>query len=117
MSWHCLCIPPTRDFIKGVKAITLYAALLQAALERQLQCIGDRVNSIDEELESTVGLEAYMHVDAILSVSTMISMAKDTIKKKRQGLLHPICRLPAEMLEEIFRPALTKRPKGGLTIP
>jgi len=110
------CFPSTRDFIKGVKAITLYAALLQAALERQMRRIGDRVNSIDEELESTVDLEAYM-VDAISSASTMISTAKDTIKKKRQGLLHPIRRLPAELLEEIFQVCINEETKGWLDDP
>jgi len=108
--------PSTRDFMKGVKAIILYAALLQATLERQLRCIGDRVNSVDEQLESTVDLEAYMF-DAVSSASTVISTVEDTIKKKRQGLLHPIRRLPAEMLEEIFQVCINKETQGWLDDP
>jgi hypothetical protein len=112
------CLPSINieGFLKELRAITLYSASLQSALERQLQTIGVRINSVDEELESTVELEGHM-AETISSASTMISTAKDIIKKKRQGLLHPIRRLPVEMLEEIFQACVDEETGGWFDDP
>lgn len=108
--------PSTKDFMMEFRTIVFYVRQFQSALKAQLQSIGDRINSINEELESTDDLRDYM-VDAVSSISTMVSTTMGTIQKKRQGLLHPIRRLPAEMLEEIFLACVHEETRGWLDDP
>ena len=110
------CFPSTHDFIKELKDIALFGSRLQSALKKQLECIGSRLDSIDGKLESTVDLEAYI-VHTVSSASTMASEAEGTIQKKRQGLLHPIRRLPAELLEVIFQACVHDESRGWLNDP
>ena len=110
------CFPSTHDFIKELKDIASFGSSLQSALKRQLECIGSRIASVDEKLESTVDLEAYI-VHTVSSASAMASEAEGTIQKKRQGLLHPIRRLPAELLEGIFQACVHDESRGWLNDP
>lgn len=107
--------PSTRDFVKELKEIELLGKCLQSALEKQLKCIGGRVNSVDEELGSTVDLEAYI-LDTASSTSVMVSTAENAIQKKRRGL-HPIRRLPTELLEGIFQECVHEESRGWLNDP
>lgn len=110
------CFPSTHDFIKELKDIALFGTSLQLALKKQLGCIGSRIDSVDGKLESTVDLQAYIDY-TISSASTMASEAEGTIQKKRQGLLHPIRRLPVELLEGIFQACVHEESRGWLIDP
>jgi hypothetical protein len=74
---------------------------LEASLKRQLDRTQEQITSITQQLYSTASLRDQMS-STISSFSSMIEHAQESIKAKKGGILHPIRRLPMEILIHIF---------------
>lgn len=76
-------------------------ATLLSVLKRPLERVETYVASVVEELHSTETLREQMS-EAVATLSTMINVGVQSIKYKREGVLHPLRRLPPEILLQIF---------------
>ena len=93
--------PSTSIFLQSWEVLKDGIAALDAALKRHLDRTQERVASIAQQLYSTETLRDQMS-SSISSFSSMIESAQGSIKAKREGVLHPIRRLPVEILLHIF---------------
>jgi len=93
--------PSTSDFIHSWGVLKDGIVALDAALKRQLHRTQERVTSTANLLHSTESLHDQMS-SSISSFSSMIESAQKSIKAKKGGVLHPIRRLPVEILLHIF---------------
>jgi hypothetical protein len=76
-------------------------ATLLSVLKRPLEHVENYVVSLVEELHNTETLREQMS-EAIVTLSTMIEAGVQSIRYKREGILHPLRRLPPEILLQIF---------------
>jgi len=93
--------PSTPDFIHSWGVLKDGIIALDAALKRQLGRAQERITSITQQLYSMESLRDQMS-SAVSSFSSMIEHAQESIKAKKGGILHPIRRLPTEILLHIF---------------
>jgi len=94
-------LPSTLAFLRGLETVKNAAIALQAALEEQLGFIGQRVTTVEEEMEVTKELSGHMS-HSIGVFSTAVAHAQVDIVATSRSFLHPIRRLPAEILQHIF---------------
>jgi hypothetical protein len=93
--------PSTPTFINGWGVLKDGIIALHASLKQQLDRTQERITSITQQLYSTESLRDQMP-STISSFSSMIEHAQESIKAKKGGILHPIRRLPVEILLHIF---------------
>jgi len=93
--------PSTLDFIHGWGVLKDEISALDASLKRQLDRTQERITTMVQQLKSTLALHDQMS-STISSFSSMIKFAQSSIKAKKGGILHPIRRLPVEILLHIF---------------
>ena len=98
--------PSTSVFIHSWEVIKDGITVLDAALKRQLDRTQERIPPIAQHLYSTEALRDQMS-SSISSFSSMIESAQESIKAKREGILHPIRRLPVEILLHIFEDSVS----------
>jgi len=94
-------LPSTPDFIHSWGVIKDGIIALDASLKRQLDRTQKQITSMSLQLDSTESLRDQMS-STISSFSSMIEHAQESIKAKKGGILHPIRRLPVEILLHIF---------------
>jgi len=88
-------------FVQQWKLVKDALATLLSVLKRPLKHVETYLVSLVEELHSTETLREQMS-DAVATLSTMINAGVQSIKSKREGILHPLRRLPPEILLQIF---------------
>lgn len=93
--------PSTSTFLYSWGVIKDGIMALDVALERQLDRTQERITSVAQQLYSTESLRDQM-LRSISSFSSMIDSAQESVKAKKEGVLHPIRRLPMEILLHIF---------------
>ena len=93
--------PSTSTFLHSWEVIKDGIVVLDAALKRQLDRTQEHITSVTQQLYTTESLRDQM-LNSISSFSSMIESARESIKAKREGVLHPIRRLPMEILLHIF---------------
>ena len=93
--------PSTSTFLHSWEVIKDGIVALDAALKRQLDRTQEQIRSVAQQLYSTESLRDQMS-KSISSFSSMIESAQESIKAKKEGVLHPIRRLPMEILLHIF---------------
>jgi hypothetical protein len=93
--------PSTPTFINSWGVLKDGIITLHASLKQQLDRTQERITSITQQLYSTESLRDQMP-STIFSFSSMIEHAQESIKAKKGGILHPIRRLPMEILLHIF---------------
>jgi hypothetical protein len=91
----------TPIFIDGWGVLKDGIIALHASLKQQLDRTQERITSITQELYSAESLRDQIS-STISSFSSMIDRAQESIKSKKEGTLHPIRRLPVEILLHIF---------------
>ena len=94
-------LPTTSAFIQSWGVLKDGISTLDAAMKRGLDRTQDRITSIAQQLYSTESLRDQMS-SSISSFSSMIDSAQKSIKSKKEGILHPIRRLPVEILLHIW---------------
>lgn len=94
-------LPCTPDFMHSWGVLKDGFLALDAALKRQVDRTQERITSIAQQLYSTESLRDQMS-SSISSFSSMIDSAQESIKAKKLGVLHPIRKLPVEILLQIF---------------
>jgi len=94
-------IPSTTDFIEGWKTVQKAASAFSSILKDRMNDIHDRIRSVLEKLHNAETLRDET-ADTLTGLSTMIETSQSIIRAKSQGILHPIRRLPPEILLEIF---------------
>jgi len=95
------CLPSTSTFLRGWETVKNAAVALQVALVEQLDSIDQHATAVEEELEITKELSGHMtHSIEVFSIS-MTKVQKDIVTRSK-GFLHPIRRLPTEILQQIF---------------
>jgi len=95
------CLPSTSTFLRGWETVKNAAIALQEALAEQLGSINQHATAVEEELEITKELNGHMS-HSIGAFSTTIEKVQKDIVARSKGFLHPIRRLPAEILQQIF---------------
>jgi hypothetical protein len=95
------CLPSTSTFIRGWETVKNAAIALQEALVEQLASIDQRAIAVEEELEVTKELSEHMS-HSIEAFSPTMNKVQKNIAARGKGLLHPIRRLPVEILQQIF---------------
>jgi hypothetical protein len=93
--------PSTSGFLHSWGVIKDGIIALEAGLKRKLDRTQERIPLITQQLYSTESLRDQMS-SSISSFSSMIESAQESIKAKKEGVLHPIRRLPVEILLHIF---------------
>ena len=93
--------PSTSAFIQSWGMLKDGISTLDATMKRGLDRAQEQITSIAEQLYSTESLRDQMS-STISSLSSMIECAQGSIKSKKGGILHPIRRLPVEILLHIF---------------
>lgn len=88
----------TNPFIQEWNKVKDALATLLSVLKRPLEHVENHVVSLVEELHTTETLRDQMS-EAIATLSTMIQAGLQSIKYKREGILHPLRRLPPEILK------------------
>ncbi len=91
----------TATFVQEWNMVKDALATLLSVLKRPLDHAEKYVVSLVEELHNTLTLREQMS-EAIATLSTMIEAGAQSIKSKREGILHPLRRLPPEILLHIF---------------
>jgi hypothetical protein len=94
-------IPSTTDFIEGWKAVQKAAEAFSSILKDHATKIHGRINSVLEQLDNAETLRDET-AHTLTGLSTMIETSQSIIKAKHQGILHPLRRLPSEILLQIF---------------
>jgi len=95
------CLPSTSTFLRGWETVKDAAIALQVALVEQLNSIDQHATAVEEELEVTKELNGHMP-HSIGAFSITIEKVQKDIVARSKGFLHPIRRLPAEILQQIF---------------
>ena len=85
-------------------------ATLLSVLKRPLEHAENYLISLVQELHNTETLREQMS-EAIATLSTMIKAGTQSIKSKREGILHPLRRLPPEILIQIFHECVAEEVK------
>ena len=93
--------PSTSTFLHSWEVIKDGIVVLDAALKRQVDRTQEYITSVTQQLYTTESLRDQM-LKSISSFSSMIETARDSIKAKKEGVLHPIRRLPMEIFLHIF---------------
>jgi len=94
-------IPSTTDFIEGWKAVQKAASAFSSILKDRMNDIHNRIHSVIEELHNAKTLRDET-AHTLTGLSTMIETSQSIIRAKCRGILHPLRRLPLEILLEIF---------------
>ena len=94
-------LPSTAPFVQEWNMVKDTLATLLSVLKRPLEHVDNYVVSLVEELHNTETLRDQM-AEAVVTLSTMIQAGLQSIKYKREGILHPLRRLPPEILLQIF---------------
>jgi hypothetical protein len=94
-------LPSTPVFIQSWRVLKDGIIALDTAVKRQLDQTQERITSVTQQLYNTESLRDQMS-STISSFSSMIEHARQSIKSKKGGILHPIRRLPVEILLHIF---------------
>jgi F-box-like len=94
-------LPSTITFLRDWKRVKDVMAALLSALMKPLESVDDHVLSVAEELDSTETVRDQMS-DAITTLHTMTQTGLKSIVAKQQGVLHPLRRIPNEILLTIF---------------
>jgi hypothetical protein len=94
-------LPSTTAFFRDWKRVKDAIAALMLALINPIESAGDRIFSVAEELHSMETVKDQMS-GAITTLHTMIQTGLQSIEDKRQGILHPLRRIPNELLLTIF---------------
>ena len=89
------------SFVQQWNLVKDALATLLSVLKRPIDHAETYLVSLVEELHSTETLREQMS-DAVATLSTMINVGVQSIKSKREGILHPLRRLPPEILLQIF---------------
>ena len=95
------CLPSTPAFLRGWETVKNAAIALQVALAEQLDPVDQCLTAVEEELEITKELSGHMS-HSIGVFSTAMNNVRKGIVARSKGFLHPIRRLPAEILQQIF---------------
>jgi hypothetical protein len=95
------CLPSTSTFIRGWETVKNAAIALQEALVEQLASIDQHATAFEEELETTKELSGHISHSIEVSSPAMNELRKNIVARSK-GLLHPIRRLPVEILQHIF---------------
>ena len=94
-------LPTTNAFIESWREVEKSAFAFSSALQKYLPTIDDHVRSIAEQLcDTRTRRDETAH--AITTLSTIIEASHNEISAKKQGILHPLRRLPVEILLQIF---------------
>jgi len=93
--------PSTTGFLRDWKRVKDAIAALLLALVNPIESIDDHVFAVAEEFHSMETVRDQMS-DAITTLHTMIQGGLQSIAAKRQGVLHPLRRVPNELLLTIF---------------
>jgi len=93
-------------FVGGI-TLACAGAFLLSVLKRPLDHAEKYIISLVEELRNTETLREQMS-EAIATLSTMIEAGAQSIKSKREGILHPLRRLPPEILIHIFHDCIAE---------
>jgi len=91
----------TAPFVQEWNMVEDTLATLLLVLRRPLEHVEKYVVSLVEELHNTETLRDQMS-EAVATLSTMIQAGLQSIKYKREGILHPLRHLPPEILILIF---------------
>ena len=94
-------LPSTTVFLRDWKRVKEAVAALLSALIKPIESVDDHVFSVAEELHSMETVRDQMS-DAITTLCTMIQTGLQGVAAKRQGVLHPLRRVPNEILLTIF---------------
>ena len=95
------CLPSTSTFLGGWETVKNAAIALQEALVEQLDFIDQHHTAVEEELEITKELSGHMAQSVGIFSTTITEVQKNKVAI-RKGFLHPIRRLPTEILQHIF---------------
>lgn len=95
------CLPSIPAFLRGWETVKNAAIALQVALVEQLDSVDQCLTAVEEELEITKELSGHMS-HSISVFSTAMNNVQKRIVARSKGFLHPIRRLPAEILQQIF---------------
>ena len=91
----------TAPFVQEWNLVKDALATLLSVLKRPLEHVDKYLSSLVEELHNTETLRDQM-AEAVVTLSTMIQTGLQSLKYKREGILHPLRRLPPEILLQIF---------------
>jgi hypothetical protein len=94
-------LPSTTIFLRDWKQVKDAIADLLLALMKPIEGVDDHVLSVAEELHSMETVRDEIS-GAITTLHTMIQTGLQSITSKREGVLHPLRRLPNELLLTIF---------------
>jgi len=94
-------IPSTTNFIEGWKAVQKAANAFSSILKDRMNDIHDRIHAVLEELDNAETLRDET-AHTLTELSTMIEKSQSIIKFKHQGVLHPLRRLPLQLVLHIF---------------
>jgi hypothetical protein len=94
-------------FVQQWNMVRDAVATLLSVLKRPLEHAETYAVSLVEELNSTETLREQMS-EAVATLSTMINAGVQSSKYKREGILHPLRRLPPEILLQIFHECVTE---------
>jgi len=94
-------LPSTTAFLRDWKRVKDATAALLLALIKPIESVDDHVFSVAEGLHSMETVRDQMS-DAITTLDTMIQTGLQSVAAKRQGVLHPLRRIPNELLLTIF---------------
>jgi len=94
-------IPSTTSFIEGWKTVQKAASAFSSILKDRTNDIHGRIHSVIEELHNAKTLRDETE-HTLTGLSTMIETSQSIIRAKCRGILHPLRRLPLEILLQIF---------------
>ena len=89
------------SFLSGWETVKNAAIALQGALVEQLGFIDQHTTAVEEEWEITKELSGHMSHSVGIFSTTINEVQKNKVAI-RKGFLHPIRRLPTEILQHIF---------------
>jgi len=96
-----LLLPTTETFIKSWGEVEISAITFCLLLQKHTPALRERIDSIVIQLRDTETLrDETAHTITVLS--TIIEAGQRAIEAKRRGILHPLRRLPAEILLQNF---------------
>ena len=94
-------LPSTAVFLRDWKQVKDAIAAVLLALKKPIESVEDHIFSVAEEFHSMEMVRDQMS-DAITTLHTMIQTGKQSVTAKRRGVLHPLRRVPNELLLTIF---------------
>ena len=94
-------LPSTPVFLQDWKRLKDAIAAVMLALIKPIESVEDHIFSAAEEFHSMEMVRDQMS-ETITTLHTMIQTGQKSITAKRQGVLHPLRRVPNELLLTIF---------------